>query len=119
MCHKVIPIFVLASLATGCTPPLQSPPQASATKPSFKLTEDTAMQRLMGSAYVAALVRAIPSRHLMCMVEITRPDSIDLYLGDDEGDHTTRVNFCRVSQDGRVWVNQDETGLDDRWAVVE
>jgi len=82
-------------------------------------TEDTAAQRLMGSAYVGSLLRATPSRHLMCMVEITRPDSMDLYLGDDEGDHTTRVRFCRVTRDGRVWVNRDETGLDDRWAVVE
>ena len=77
------------------------------------------MNQLMSTRRVASLERAIPNRHLTCMVDYTTPGVVYLSLGDDEGDHTTRVGLFRVTQDGRVWVNRDEAGLKDRWAVVE
>lgn len=85
----------------------------------FTLTEDSAMIRVMSTKRVANLSRAIPNRRITCMVEHTTPDAVYLYLGDDEGDHTTRVGFYRVTRDGRVWMNRDETGLYERWAVIE
>ena len=104
-------LFTLAALialfCTGCA------------RDAFRLTEDSAIERLMATKRVASLERAIPNRRMVCMVDDTRPDAVYLYLGYDEGDHTTRVGFYRVTSDGRVWVNQDETGLDDRWVVVE
>ncbi len=112
-------VLALALCLSGCETPGRSPTQVSASAPSFKLSENAAMQRLMASKYVARLQRAIPSRHLVCRVEGRQPDEVDLYLGDDEGDHTTRVAFCRVTRDGRVWVNKDETGAEDRWGVVD
>ena len=119
MCHKVAVILVLALCLSGCGASGRPPVQTAAAPSHAELSEDAAMQRLMASKYVARLQRTIPNRHLTCRVEGHQSGAVELYLGDDEGDHTTRVDFCRVTDDGRVWVNQDRTGGDDRWVVVE
>ena len=77
------------------------------------------MNRLMETKYAISQIQRIPTRHLMCMVEGTAPDEIDLYLGDDEGDHTTRVDTCRVTRDGRVWVQRESADLEEYWALIE
>ena len=117
--YNAVPVLAFALCLSGCETPGRSSTQASARSPHFELSENAATQRLMASKYVARLQRAIPNRHLVCRVEGRQPDEVDLYLGDDEGDHTTRVASCRVTGDGRVWVNKDETGAEDRWGVVE
>lgn len=87
--------------------------------PSFRLTEDSALDRVMATRQVQSLREEIPSRRLMARVDDVRPEAIYVYVGDDEGDHTTRVGFYRVTPDGRVWRNRDETGLEERWEVVQ
>jgi hypothetical protein len=91
---------------------------SACSTPTFQLTETSAMDRLLSTDHVAHLQQNIPTRHLTCMVDRTEPDAIALYLGDDEGDHTTRIGFYPITSDGRVWVNADPTGLEDRWTEV-
>ena len=101
--------FLLASALTalGCA------------APRFHLTDDTAMAQLMSTNHVAQLQRNIPTRHLICMVDDNTPEEIRFYLGDDEGTHTTRIGFYRVTSDGRVWLNADPTALEDRWTTIK
>src|SRR5262249_51647628 len=89
----------VASVAAGCT------------HPAFVLTDDAAMDRVMSSAHVSRLQERNPTR-LMCMVDGREPNAIDVYVGEDHPDHTVRVATFRVTDDGRVWVNDDQTGLE-------
>ena len=86
---------------------------------SFQLNKNSARDRLMSTAHANALARAIPSRHLICFVDSAESGAIYLYLGDDEGDHTTRIGFYRVTADGNVWLNADPTGLTVQWKVIQ
>jgi|SRR4051794_7832157 hypothetical protein len=104
--RQLIVVLIVVTCIAGCA------------HPDFALTEETAMDRLMRSEHARQLLREVPGRRLMCMVDEVRPGEIDLYLGDDEGTHTTRVDFCRVTADGRLWVNRDRTGLDERWEEI-
>jgi hypothetical protein len=76
------------------------------------------MDKLMQTRYVADLQTRIPA-HLVCFVEDSTATERDLYLGENQPDHTVRLRACRVTSDGRVWVNADETLLEDRWIVIE
>jgi hypothetical protein len=108
MCHgRARFVNLTPLLAVGCA------------RDAFLLTGISAMDKLMSSNCAAILKRAIPNRRLICTVEYATPGAVYLYLGDDEGDHTSRIGFYRVTREGRVEVNQDETDLDHRWAVVE
>ena len=72
---------------------------------------------MMDSKYVASLNGCHPTD--ICMVDYDRADAVYLYLGDDVGDHTTRIGFYRVRRDGRAWMNQDLSGSDERWLEIE
>lgn len=99
--------FVAALLLAGCS------------EQTFPFSEAAAIDRLLQTKHVAKLIQAIPERRITCRVDFAMPDAIHLYLGDDEGDHTTRIGFYRCTRDGRVWVNLDPIALEDRWAVIE
>lgn len=76
------------------------------------------MQKLMNTRYVANLQKQIPAKFI-CFVEDSTDTERDLYLGEDHDDHTVRLRACRVTADGRVWVNADETLLEDRWVTID
>ena len=84
----------------------------------FVLTDDSAMDKLMKTRYVADLQRRNPSL-LICFVEGIESDARDLYLGEDHSDHTVRLRACRVTPEGHVWVNSDYTLLENRWVNIE
>ena len=85
--------------------------------PAFKLTDKSAMDRLMATKHVAELQRKNSTR-LACRVAGTELDARRLYLGENHSAHTVRIGAYRVTADGRVWVNADRTLLDDRWTVI-
>ncbi len=99
-------ICSLLSVVLGCA------------SPAFRLTDESAMNRLMATRYVADLQRKNPTP-LTCWVEDSEPGARLLYLGEDHADHAVRVGAFRVTRDGRVWVNADPTRLEDRWTVVQ
>jgi hypothetical protein len=102
------------TLLVSCT----STSQQSSPPVPFKLSEESAVDRLMATQLVARLEKAIPHRHLICMVEGRTSDEIDLYLGDDEGDHTTRIGAYRVTGDGRVWAATLNTPGEYIWVAI-
>jgi hypothetical protein len=106
MNHKTLLVLGLLFLLAGCA------------SRSFVLTDRSAMEKLMSTQYVADLQRGNASA-LMCFVEGSAPDARELYLGEDHPDHTVRLRACRVTADGRVWVNDDPTMLEERWRAVE
>src|SRR5579872_590214 len=86
------------------------------SEPTFKLTDDSAMDRLMSSRRVAALQKENPTQ-LICWIEDTKPGERDLYLGEDHPEHTVRMGTFRVTADGRVW-EQDIIDPEAPWVVV-
>lgn len=106
MCHGCLAILGLLSMLTGCT------------SPAFKLSDKSAVVRLLATRHVVELQRRNPTP-LTCWVEGTEPDARRLYLGENHPDHTVRVGAYRVTADGRAWVNTDPTLLEERWTVVE
>jgi hypothetical protein len=86
--------------------------------PRFVLTDQSALHRLMATEHVASFSRRIPAP-LICWVEGTEPNARFLYLGEDHPTYTVRVGAYRVTSDGRVWVNADDTYLTERWYVVK
>jgi hypothetical protein len=106
MCHSQLVILSLFPLLTGCA------------AQQFRLSDESAMHRLMATKRVADLQRRNPTP-LMCWVEGSEPGARELYLGEDHSDHTVRIGAYRVTADGRVWVNADLTLLEDHWAVIE
>jgi hypothetical protein len=106
MCHRRLVILGLLSLLTGCA------------SPSFTLTDESAMNRLLATKYVAELQRTNPVP-LTTWVEGTEPGARLLYLGEDHSDHAVRLGAFRVTADGRVWMNADTTRLEDRWITIE
>jgi hypothetical protein len=72
------------------------------------------MQKLIATTHVAGL-RANNSTPLICWVEVTEADALELSLGEDHPDHTARIGAYRVTSDGRVWVNEDQTMMKERW----
>lgn len=99
-------IFSLLLFVTGCA------------GPTFRLTDESAMDRLMATQHVAELQRNNPTP-LTCWVEGADPNARQMYLGENHADHTVRVGTYRVTSDGRVWVNADPTQLEEQWAIVE
>src|SRR5687768_9003016 len=89
----------------------------SCAAPSFRLSEDSAMDRLMATRHVAQLQREHVSS-LTCFVENSGADGVDLYLGENHPTHTVRVGSYRVTTDGGVWMNSDATQLEERWVRV-
>ncbi len=84
----------------------------------FRLTDESAMRKLMATKHVAQIEQRDPSP-IICFVESEEPGEIDLSLGEDHPDHTVRIGAYRVTSDGRVWMNSDPTLLEERWVQVE
>jgi hypothetical protein len=103
---SILVIVVFLSSFAGCV------------RQKFVLTDDSAMHALLATEYVEDLQARNPSR-LACFVEAATPGARYVYLGEDHDDHTVRLRACRVTADGRVWVNADETLLEDRWVLIE
>jgi hypothetical protein len=82
------------------------------------LTDQSAMDRLMSTNYVAELAKRNPSP-ILCYIEGSGATYRNLYLGEDHPTHTVRLRSCRVQSDGRVLVNTDPTLLEELWAPIE
>jgi hypothetical protein len=103
--RPILLIVMIASLA-GC-----------ASSP-FQLSDESAVKQLLTTKHVAELHRHNPSPFI-CWVEGVEPNARELYLGEDHPDHTVRIGSYRVTSDGRVWINDDATGLTERWVVIK
>jgi hypothetical protein len=101
---RLFSIVILLALLTGC----QSP---------YKQSETAAMDALLRTEYVRDL--SVPGRRLVCRIDYTYKEEIYVYLGDWGQDFDFRIGFFKVSSDGSVWRNFDETGLDDRWKKIK
>jgi hypothetical protein len=99
-------VITLLILITGCA------------APTFKLSDESAIDRLMATRHVLELQQASPIR-LIAWVERREADARPVYLGEDHADHAVRMGAYRVTSDGRVWVNADLMLLDERWVLVE
>ncbi len=106
MCLRRRVILRLVALLAGCA------------APTFKLSDESAIEKLMGTRHVAELQRENPTP-LTCWVEDSEPDARQLYLGEDHQDHTVRAGTYRVTADGRVWLNADPALPEDAWTVIE
>jgi hypothetical protein len=99
LCLALTPLLTLA----GCQP--------------FVLTDNTATDKVLASKYWADLEKQYPG-HLACWVVAVRPDSRELSIGTVKTSHLVRIRDCRVTADGRVWVNSDATMRTERWIAV-
>ena len=106
MSHGRLVILGFLLLLSGCA------------SPAFKLSDESAVNRLLATRHVANLQRNNPTP-LACWVEGAEPDARLLYLGENHSDHTVRVGAYRVTADGRAWVNADPTLFEDKWRVIE
>jgi hypothetical protein len=86
--------------------------------PAFRLTDDSAIDRLMTTRHVAELQRQNPMP-LTCWAEGAHADARELYLGENHPDHTVRIGAYRVTADGRVWMNGAATRPEHRWIAIK
>ena len=83
----------------------------------FDLTESSALSRVTSTAYVNRLAEKYPNIHLH--TERVEKDRIDIYLGFNEGTHTTRHSSLMVDKYGKVYRNTDETLATEKWEEIK
>jgi hypothetical protein len=118
ICPKFWAVIVTVA-AMGACQKNSAPPASIDSSEGFRLTEESAIRQLLATQYVAGLKAAIPGRRLVCQSDGVTKDGMDVHLGDRGDDFVFRIGFYRVTTDGRVWMNQDGTGLEERWKIIE
>ena len=84
----------------------------------FVLTDASATDKVLATHYWNDLERQT-AKPLVCWVVAVKPDSRELYIGSDKNSTVVLIRACRVTADGRVWVNGDSTLRTEQWAVVK
>ena len=97
----IIP-YSLFLLSAGCQP--------------FVLTDASATDKVLATKYWTDLEKHY-SEPLVCWVVAVNPDGRELYIGTNHANQVVKIRDCRVTADGRVWVN-DLTSPRERWIVV-
>ncbi len=86
-------------------------------EPAFTLSDTSALEAASSTKFVMDLVARYPNTILM--IEGKTATERSIYLGFDEGTHTTRHSALRVDRGGVVYRNLDETLAEDRWGILE
>lgn len=85
---------------------------------SFVLTDDAASTRLMSTHHIADLAKRVHPTRVMCRLDYSEPGALYYYVGESHDTHTARLETCRVTADGRVWVERG-TMDEPAWELVE
>jgi hypothetical protein len=83
----------------------------------FVLTDASATDKVLATKYWNDLEHQY-SAPLVCWVVAVKPDARELYIGTNRASQIARIRDCRVTADGRVWVNGDSTLHTEQWIVV-
>ena len=92
--------------------------QASvASEGSFVLSDNTALMQVQRTQYVQDLILKYPN--VLMRVEESDAKFRILYLGFDEGTHTTRYQTLKVDKNGVVYRNEDITQVNEVWVPLK
>lgn len=105
-------IFIVISLfiLVGCASCLK--------KNAFVLSDDTALKVAIDTKYVINLTKKYPNTKIFIEEGNSKIDRY-VYIGFDEGTHTTRYASLRVDAQGVVYKNSDPTLLTEKWVVLK
>ena len=115
MKKKLITFFAVFIL--GITVILTQAGTSLASDNSFVLDDDSAYSKAWNTQYVRDLASKYPNVY----IRVEGRDSMyrQLYLGFDEGTHTTRYDTLKVDKNGVVYRNEDRTQADEIWVVID
>jgi len=83
----------------------------------FVLSDDSAVMQAQRTQYVQDLILKYPN--VLIWVEKSDKISKQLYLGFDEGTHTTRYQTLKVDESGAVYRNKDRTQVNEVWILLK
>ena len=87
-------------------------------KNEFVLSDDSALRSVAATKLVIALKKKYPNTIFFIEDGSSENDRM-IYLGFDEGTHTTRHSFLRVDDHGVVYENKDLTFDEIKWVVLK